>query len=288
VAALTINADDSYALGATAFGDAGTARAGVLIVSAMGVDQGFYAAFAEWLAARGYFVLTFDFRGIGASRRGSLRGIDADVSIWAKRDAAALVDFLADRIGDRPLAWIGHSLGGQILGLLPNRSRVDAVLNIASGAAYWREGTQSLQRFMGALWYFIVPMPLILFGYFPGRRLGFLGDIPAGVLRQWRRWCLNREYLIGVEGEAVRAQYAALRLPTLSLSFTDDTYMSIRNAELLHRFFPLARAELRVIAPRDVGADEIGHFGFFRRKLGALLWPLAGDWLDALPTGRDV
>ncbi len=288
MAAVTITTSDGYTLAATTFGAAADARAGVLIVSAMGVDQAYYAEFAEWLAARGYFVVTFDFRGIGASRQGPLRTLDADVSTWATRDAAALVDFLAGRIGNRPLLWIGHSLGGQILGLLPNRSRVDAVLNVASGAAYWREGTPSLRRLMGALWYFIVPMPLTLFGYFPGRRLGMLGDIPAGVLKQWRRWCLNREYLIGVEGEAVRSQYAALRLPMLSLSFTDDTYMSIRNSELLHRFFPLARAELRVIAPRDVGADEIGHFGFFRRKLGALLWPQAGDWLDALPAGRDV
>jgi len=288
VAALTINADDGYALSATAYGDAATARGGVLIVSAMGVTQGFYAHFARWLAQRGYYVLTFDFRGIGASRRSSLRGFEADVTTWATRDTAALVDALAARIGARPLIWIGHSLGGQILGLLPNRARVDAVLNIASGAAYWREGTPMLRRLMGGLWYLIVPLPLALFGYFPGARLGMLGDVPAGVVRQWRRWCLDREYLIGVEGDAVRAQYAAMRPPMLSLSFADDAYMSVRNGELLHRFFPLARTELRVIAPGDVGVGEVGHFGFFRRKLGALLWPQAGDWLDAQAAGRNA
>jgi predicted alpha/beta hydrolase len=31
-----------------------------------------------------------------------------------------------------------------------------------------------------------------------------VGDLPRGVMAQWRRWCLNREYVVGVEGEGVR------------------------------------------------------------------------------------
>jgi predicted alpha/beta hydrolase len=34
------------------------------------------------------------------------------------------------------------------------------------------------------------------------------------------------------------------------------------------------------ISPADVGAAGIGHFGFFRRRFEASLWPRAGDWLD--------
>ena len=40
----------------------------MLIVPAMGVDQRYYAAFASWLADQGYFVVTFDYRGMGRSR----------------------------------------------------------------------------------------------------------------------------------------------------------------------------------------------------------------------------
>lgn len=28
-----------------------------------------------------------------------------------------------------------------------------------------------------------------MFGYFPGKRLGMVGDLPPGVIRQWTRWC---------------------------------------------------------------------------------------------------
>jgi predicted alpha/beta hydrolase len=34
------------------------------------------------------------------------------------------------------------------------------------------------------------------------------------------------------------------------------------------------------IAPDDVGATAIGHFGFFRRRFEPTLWPRAGDWLE--------
>src|SRR5262245_61297245 len=94
----TITTADGFDLAAQTFGDATSCRAGVLLVGAMGVDQQYYAAFAEWLAGQGFFVVTFDYRGIGDSRparfRESLRGFHADVSTWATRDVPAAVDFL--------------------------------------------------------------------------------------------------------------------------------------------------------------------------------------------------
>ncbi len=41
----------------------------VLLCTATGVPQRFYVAFARWLAQQGLDVLTFDYRGIGASLR---------------------------------------------------------------------------------------------------------------------------------------------------------------------------------------------------------------------------
>src|SRR5215470_16416308 len=126
----TITTTDGFDLAAQTYGDAGACRAGVLLVGAMGVDQQYYGAFASWLAEQGFFVVTFDYRGMGDSRplryRESLRGFEADVSTWAARDVPAAVEFIAARIDGKPLLWLGHSLGGQILGLVPNRARITA------------------------------------------------------------------------------------------------------------------------------------------------------------------
>ena len=36
----------------------------------------------------------------------------------------------------KPLTWIGHSLGGQALGLVPNRARIAKAVAIAAGSGY--------------------------------------------------------------------------------------------------------------------------------------------------------
>jgi len=277
----TVVTDDGVRLLAHTFGDANAARAAVLIVPAMGVEQQYYAPFAHWLFEQGYLAVTFDYRGVGHSRHGSLRHEKADVMTWAQHDAASMVDWAAERIDGKPLLWVGHSLGGQILGLLRNAGRVAAMATVAAGSGYWREYTPSLRRIAPLLWYAIVPTLLPLFGYFPGRRLNMIGDVPAGVMRQWRSWCLRPDYLFGVEDPRWRVTYAALRQPILSLSFTDDEYMSARNIESLHSFYAGAPRTMRRVDRAEIGADRIGHFGFFRRRHGEALWPIVGDWLAA-------
>lgn len=279
-----VRAEDGFPLAASTFGSPATARAAVLVVPAMGVDQRYYAPFAGWLADLGCFAVTFDYRGIGRSRprefARSLRGFDADVVTWATRDAPAAVDFITGQAPGRPLLWIGHSLGGQILGLVPNRERVRAMLTVACGSGYWLENSLRLRAHVWWLWFVAVPLSIRIFGYFPGRRLRKVGDLPAGVMRQWRAWCLDAEYVVGSLGEAVRRQYAALTTPIRSLSFTDDEFMSARNVASIHSFYASAPREMTRLRPRDVGERRIGHFGFFRRRYAGTLWPYAGEWLD--------
>lgn len=281
---LHFKAADGFELAGHCWGDAASARAGLLIAPAMGVEQRYYADFAQWMAAQGYLVLSFDYRGMGASRpaayQHSLRGLQADIHTWAELDAAAALDELARRLGDaRPIHWLGHSLGGQILGLLPNRERVSSAITVGTGSGYWRENSRGLRRYVWWLWYVLVPLSLPLFGYFPGRRLRKVGDLPRGVMAQWRRWCMDRHYMMGEGGAALRAQYAALKLPMLSLAFTDDEFMSRRNTESLHGFYAGAKPELRRIAPAQIGERRIGHFGFFRSRFQASLWPQVAQWL---------
>jgi predicted alpha/beta hydrolase len=276
----TVAAGDGYPLSAHTFGNAQAARAAVLVVPAMGVEQQYYAAFAHWLAARGFFVVTFDYRGIGRSRHGSLRQLNADVLTWAEQDTGAMVAFLRERAGGKPLLWVGHSLGGQILPLVPGHEHVKAMVTVAAGSGYWRDYAPGLKRVVPLLWFVIVPLSIPIAGYFPGRMLRMIGDLPAGVMRQWRSWCLDPDYLFGVMPAAVRELYAALKLPLLSLSFADDEYLSERNIQSLHGFYAGAARDMRRISPADIGVAGIGHFGFFRRRFEASLWPRAGDWLD--------
>lgn len=263
---------DATPLAARLFPAARPAQGAVLVVPAMGVPQAFYAPLASWLAGRGFHVLTFDYRGIGDSAQGPLRKVAADVMTWAREDAAAALARLAAHAGNLPLTWVGHSLGGQILPFVPGRERVARMVTVATGSGYWRENSPELRRRVWLLWYVVAPLTMPLFGYFPGRRFNMVGDLPRGVMTQWRRWCLHPEYAAGVEGEAVRAQYAAVTTPITSLSFTDDEFMSARNTASIHGFYTAAPRTMLRLEPRREGLRRVGHFGFFRREMQQPLW----------------
>lgn len=247
-------------------------KGAVLIVPAMGCSQDFYRPLASWLATQGFTAATFDYRGTGLSGPRALRGFKADIFDWARLDCAAMIDALAAQVPGAPLYWIGHSLGGQILALVPNQKSVTKAITVATGSGYWLENVPSLRLKVWWLWFVLVPLSLPLFGYFPGKALRKVGDLPRGVMAQWRRWCLDREYAVGAEGEAVRAQYAAVRTPIVSLSFADDEMMSLENTESIHGFYSGAERKMKRIAPQDIGAARIGHFGFFRSAYEASLW----------------
>lgn len=248
------------------------ARGAAFIVGAMGVPQSYYAPFAGWLASLGLHALTFDFRGMGRSRRGSLRGLEADIVTWAEQDTTAALQALAARAPGLPITWIGHSLGGQIVPFVRSRPRVERIITVAAGSGYWRQNTPALRRKVWLMWWAAVPVATALCGYFPGKQLRMVGDLPRGVIRQWRSWCLDPDYAVGVEGETVRLLYAGVTTPIIALAFTDDEMMSAENIESLHAFYAGAPRSMHRIAPGDVGLRAIGHFGFFRETMQAPLW----------------
>lgn len=263
----------------------GTPRGAVLIAPAMGVRQRFYAAFARWLAERGYLVVTFDYLGMGRSRQMPLRQLKVDILDWARHDCTALLAAVDDAADGLPLFWIGHSVGAQILPFVEGHERLTRIVTIAAGSGYWRENSPQIRRKAWLLWHGLAPVLTAVAGYFPGDRIGAVGDLPAGVIRQWRRWCLHPEYLVGVEGDPMRQAFAAVQTPLTSLSFTDDEMMSARNTESLHGFYTGAPKSMHRIAPNEVGADRIGHFGFFRESFAETLW--TNHLLPELNVGND-
>ena len=82
-----------------------------------------------------------------------------------------------------------------------------------------------MRRSAPLLWKVIAPAAIAVAGYFPGKRLRLLGDLPPNVMRQWARWCMHPDYLLG-ELPEMREEFAKVDLPMVSLSFTDDEMMS--------------------------------------------------------------
>lgn len=253
-------------------------RAGLVIAPAMAVPQSFYAEFAAFLAGQGIRVWTFDYRGIGESWQGPMRRCTADISDWITRDYDAVVRHAAATLDGAPLFALGHSLGGQATPLLPSADRLSGLVNIAVGSGATRHNQPKVRRSAPLLWYVLGPTLCPTFGYFPGSRIGLLGDIPRRAFYQWRRWCLTPDYILSGEPGA-REAYARARYPVLGLTFTDDELLHESGSRLLHDAYTGAPVDYRELSPRQFGLDRIGHFGFFRRSQEKILWPLVSAWL---------
>ncbi len=282
--AIQISTDDNYPLAARWY-PAAQPRAVILLPTAMGVKQQYYSDFADYLAERGFSVLSFDYRGIGdsipAQYQKSLRGFESDILTWAEYDYSAALRYAKASHPELGLYVIGHSLGGQLAGLTPAADLIDGMITIGSGLGYWRENAAPLKRKVWLLWYLLVPVYLRWFGYFPGKKLRKVGNLPKGVMQQWSRWCRSPAYFVDQQGQQLATRHHQMAIPILALSFTDDEMMGLANIQGLLNYYSAAAIEHRHIAPQQIAAKRIGHMGFFRREFQHKLWSQTLEWLHS-------
>ena len=108
-------------------------------------------------------------------------------------------------------AWLAAQ-GHIVMSFDPStQQRIAHAVGVATGAGYWRVWAPPSRG--GARWLLYLAVPLLtpLFGYFPGKRLRMVGELPAAAMRQWARWCRHPEFAWGAEPDLVRASLAAAR-----------------------------------------------------------------------------
>lgn len=263
---------DDVLLAGLAFEPAGPPRGAVLLSPATGAPKEFYRHYAAHLASRGFLVLTYDYRGIGGSRPRSLRGFPARMRDWGRLDMTAALDELERLSGGAPLFLLGHSVGAQLAGLIDGVERFRAVVSVTASVGYWRWMKGSYRWYCAALWYGWVPVTTALLGYAPARAVGQGEDLPAGIVRDWSRWCRTPGYFGDHLGAEDLALFGRVRVPWLSLAFTDDPISNERTVPPLLAFYPNARVESRMISPSEFGRPAVGHLGFFLARNAGPLW----------------
>jgi len=245
----------------------------IVIASATGVLQGYYKYFAVWMAERGYHLTTFDYSGIGESRLGSLRKHPATASTWAEEDLTGVIEHVYATYKPTKLIGMGHSIGGQFFGICKAQEKLDALVLIASQHGHFRNWDLPHRRRISFQWLTLIPIFTRVFGYFPGKRLGVMEDLPPGMVHEWVKWGRSPGYLFDhVPGAHER--YANLHVPLLFWSFSDDNDLAPkRAAEALVKHYVNCTVTHEHIHPADFGMKTIGHFGFFKKGGEDRLWP---------------
>ena len=270
-------ARDGYELGATLYTPDSTALGTVIVHGATAVPAGFYRRFAEFLAGRGMRVLTYDYRGVGRSRPASLRGFRARMSDWALLDADAAHALVRTLFPGEPVATIGHSFGGQLIGLSDASHDVRGTLLFGSQLGYYGHWKPRDRFRLGFIWRAVVPTVTKSLGYLPGK-LGMGEDLPRGVAEEWATWCSHPDYLMGPNPDA-RARFARFDKPMVLYSASDDAYAPAPAVRALLASLPNAPVEHRTLTPESYGGAPIGHFGFFKPRFEATVWEDAAAFL---------
>lgn len=272
-----IPARDGFELQAIIYRPAEPAGRVVIISSATAIPQRFYRHYASALAEAGFTVLTYDYRGIGKSRPGSLRGFAANARDWGSLDMTGVIDWVRSELKPVRLFKVGHSMGGQVPGLLDNGDAIDAMITLSAQSGHWRlQGAE--QKWLVAL-HIHVSFPLLthLVGYMPWSWFGQAEDLPKGVALEWTRWCRNRLYLLGDDTLPLH-RFEQFTAPVLAYSIDDDKWGTTQAVDAMMSAYP--NVERRHIDPTAHGLRSLGHFGYFRPD-SRPLWNEGIAWLDS-------
>jgi predicted alpha/beta hydrolase len=253
----------------------------VVIGNALGVPRRFYAKFSSYLAENGFATLTFDYRGSADSldREAGARGFD--LAQWGERDIQAALVSAGKKFPWLPLHYLGHSCGGQLLGLAPDSTKLTSIVLIAATmpqAKFW-----SFPKNLGLwfLWRIVIPLAAAGRKFFPARALKLgSGDLPVGVVRQWADWALSDGYLFSRAADQETGRYAALRVSLLCVHATDDTYAPPAAVRAMRAHYSGCKQEEWILDPDRVSGRAIGHLGYFKQNMKTSLWRDLVRWLN--------
>lgn len=252
----------------------------VVVNAATGVLASYYHRYARFLANHAFDVITYDYRGIGASRPASLRGCRYRWSDWGTLDFDAVVQVAQRHASGSPLLVVGHSIGGFLPGLAENARWITRMMTVGAQHAWWRDYAAVSRTRLVLKWHVVMPLLTALCGYFPGRRLGWLEDLPAGVANEWsfRRERMELSHP-AAERDKILKRFEAVAAPILAIAVDDNALAPPQAVRRGLSYYPSAPATQVVLTPAQLDVEKIGHIGLFHARHADGFWRDTITWL---------
>lgn len=280
---LHISARDGVILAASLYEPAPTQQqklaTTVIINSGVAIRRRFYDRFAHYLCQRGFTVITYDYRGIGDSLAEPISQCNATIADWGTKDFPAVIEAMSERFPDNKIKLIGHSFGGQILGMTPNNHKIAAMYSVATQSGFWKHWPAPMSYAMAILWHGLMPGMTALVSYFPAKLLNMGENLPAGVARQWASWCREPDYLLTDARANGHDYFGTFQGQIYSVSFDDDRAAPEAAVNAMHAMYVRAQLEREHVQVGATHQKKIGHFGFFKMPAKNILWHQAANWL---------
>lgn len=255
-------------------------QAAVMIAPATGIKKNFYNAFATYLAENGYGVICFENRGIGNSKQGLIKNDKASLISWGTLDMPGVLNQLKNTFPNTSYHIIGHSAGGQLIGLMENANELSSILNFASSSGSLKNMNYPFKLSAAFFLNVYIPLSNVLFGYTKTQWVGMGEPLPKSVAAQWEKWCNGSGYVKTDFGKEIKKHwYDEITIPSLWMHATDDGIANLPNVKEMVSVYPNSKSKIVTLDPARIGLKEIGHMKFFTRK-NRDLWTYALDWLN--------
>ena len=277
-----IHCEDDYQLAAQFYPAQGSPKPyPILICPATGITQFFYHGFAQWLSEQGYAVMIFDFRGIGQSLHEPLKQSRASIIDWGTLDIPAAMRTLLNKTGAEKVILLGHSAGGQLLGINPLYHKVHQVIAVAGSTGHVK-GLKGRTKILAPVMFnLIFPVSSLIKGYGATQFIGMGENLPKTVARQWREFCSQPGYVKNAIGKTAQYDFHnQIQCPITSIWASDDEIATEINVKDLLRLYPNAPTKMVELKPQQLGFKSIGHMLMFK-KSHQTLWPLIQQQIEA-------
>lgn len=272
---ITIKTTDQVELKALLYKPKATPKGAILLNTGLGIPKEFYQKYTQYLAEKGYISLVYDYRGIGASGANAKDKKAINLRNWGIIDMVTMIDYLHQNYPQQKIYFIGHSIGGQVAGLVKNYHLVERFVFVATTHGYWPLFNFPLNIFSAFMWYLHIPITANLFGYMP-QSLTYRGvKIAKGVALEWAAWSRKKNYFAHYFGKNIKENYYQDITQNIDvIRFEDDEIAILKTVNAMMAYYKNASIKMHNIDPKKLGKKRVGHSGFFSKKLGKTWWDL--------------
>lgn len=260
-------------------------KAMVQINSATATPKEYYLSFANYLLEHNYSVLVFDYRGVCESQpKEGLKNCQYEYLDWGLKDIPAAISYSKSLYPDLPFYYVGHSVGGQMVGLLPNKDLIDGYFTFGTSSGYW--GHMNFKYRIITHFFFEIIRPIVkyTFGYSKLKFLKIMEDIPYKMTDTWHKWCSVPEYFFDKKYYHEIAEfdgYKDLNFPVKILYTDDDLIANKKNVASLWKHIHSSKG-IEIEEYQTKKNNPIGHFGYFRKKQKNNIWPKVINFFNTL------
>jgi len=245
----------------------------LIIASATGVKQEYYQKFAQFVAGQGISVITFNYNGIGRSLKKPIKTLKNNAADWGRNDLEHVIQYALTHYPNAKKVVLGHSIGGQLIGLAASSQKLDQIVLVAAQSGYWKfwKGMDKMRMWFN--WYVLFPLVLNIFGYLNAKRISGMENLPKQVANQWRNWGKHPDYILG-DASIKNLYYSEIKTTITAFSIEDDEFAPLEAAQWMTRQYKNAKAKSIHLTPKDFQVLKIGHFGVFKEKFSDTIWPI--------------